>query len=181
MFCFLSCIFRKIRVFSVFSHRPGAMLFTDVIFATMDYWKFPAAILVIGRRSGNRRLRFLSWQEHLFPHCFGTFFISSFPFHFVLSENNLTIILTWLLEKMVNAHICSASLWTASEFSAEITQRTIQKLTLRQLEVTRLTHMPPKTQKWAYSGLENKQTANMARNIYDQLKCFYFIFSMLKI
>ena len=39
---------------------------------------------------GNKRLhygglRFVSRQEHLFPHCFGTFSISSFPFHFVLS------------------------------------------------------------------------------------------------
>ena len=154
--------FRKIRVFSVFSHRPGAVLFTDVIFATMGYWKFPAAILVIGRRSGKRRLRCLSWQEHLFPHCFGTFSISSFPFHFVLSENNPTIILTWLLEKMVNAHICSASLWTASEFSAETTQNTIQKLTLQQLEATRLTHkyLWPFEKEKVFEYAENLDTQN---------------------
>ena len=41
----------------------------------------------------------VSQQEHLFPHYFGTFPISSFPFHFVLSENNLKVILTQLPEK----------------------------------------------------------------------------------
>jgi len=33
-----------------------------------------------------------------FPHCFGTFSISSFLFHFVLSENNLKIISAQLPE-----------------------------------------------------------------------------------
>ena len=56
------------RVFSVFSHRPGR----------------GAAILAVCRRFGNRRLhyarfRFVSRQEHLFPHCFGTFSVNSFP------------------------------------------------------------------------------------------------------
>ena len=43
------------------------------------------------------------------------------------------------------------------EFSADATQNAIQKLTLWQLDVARLTHEPPKTKNWTYSGLENKQ------------------------
>ena len=43
-------------------------------------------------------LRFVSRREHLFPQCFGTFSISSFPFSF-FSENNLKIVSTWLPEK----------------------------------------------------------------------------------
>ena len=52
-------------------------------------------------------LRFVSLQEHLFPHCVGTFSISSFPFHFLLSENNLKIISTWLPEKWQMLVLCS--------------------------------------------------------------------------
>ena len=86
-------ILRNIWFFSVFSHRPGAMLFIDVLFAAMGYWKVPAAILVACRWFGNGRLhcaglRFVFWQEHSFPHCFGTFSVSSSLFYFVLSENN---------------------------------------------------------------------------------------------
>ena len=74
----------------------------------MGYWKVWVAILVVCRCCANRRLnyaglRFVSQQEHLFPHCFGTFPISSFPFHFVLSENNQKIISTQASRKMVNA------------------------------------------------------------------------------
>ena len=79
-------------VFVVFNYRPGSALFIDLIFATTGYWKAQAAILVVCRRSGNRRLhyvrlRFVSPQEQLFPHCFDSFSISSFLFHFLLSEN----------------------------------------------------------------------------------------------
>ena len=38
-------------------------------------------------------------QEHLFPHCLGTFSISSFLFYFVLTENNLKIVSAQLPEK----------------------------------------------------------------------------------
>ena len=79
--------------FSVFSHSPGAVLFIYVTFAAIGYWEVRAAIMLECTRFGNRRLhcarlRFVSCQEHLFPHCSGTFYISSLPFHFVLSEIN---------------------------------------------------------------------------------------------
>ena len=78
-------------------------VFIVVASAAMDDW---AAILAVCRRFGNRRfhyarLRFVSPQEHLFLHCFGTFAISSFPFHFVLRENNFNT----ASRKMTNAHI----------------------------------------------------------------------------
>ena len=63
-----------------------------------------AAIPAACIRFGNRKLhyaglRFISWQEHLFPACFGTVSITSFLFHFVLTENSLKIISTQLLEE----------------------------------------------------------------------------------
>ena len=82
--------------------------------------------------------------------------VFSFLFHFVFSENNLKVIPTWLPEKMANKpHFELPEV----QFSAEATQSTIQKLTIRHWEVTRLTHVPLKTQNWAYSRLENKWTA----------------------
>ena len=77
-----SHVYTRIQVrahfFPYFQRRPGAV----------------AAILAVCRRPGNRRihyarLRFVYWQERLFPQCFGAFSISSFPFHFVPCENNL--------------------------------------------------------------------------------------------
>ena len=52
-----------------------------------------------------------------------------------------------------------ALLWIAWEFSAKTTESATQKLTLQQWQVVR--HGPPKTQNWAYSGLENKWTAKL--------------------
>ena len=70
------------------------------------------AIRAACKRPGNKKLhyaglRFLSRQEHLFPHCFGTFSVSSFPFHFVFNENNLKIISTRLPEKWQMLILCS--------------------------------------------------------------------------
>ena len=83
---------------SVFSHRPGIGV---------------VAILAVCRRFENRRIhytgfRFVSPQEHLFLHCFGIFFISSFLFYF-LSENNLKIVSTWLPEKWQRLILCSGN------------------------------------------------------------------------
>ena len=119
---------------SHFQRRPGTV----------------AAILAVCRRSGNRRLhyaglRFVYRQEHLFPQCFGTFSITSFPFHFVLSENNLKIISAQLPENGDCSYFAAeikASLWTAREVGAKITQSAIQKPTL--CLMTRLTPTPPK-------------------------------------
>ena len=74
--------FRKVTVSSVFSHGPGT-----VTSHTGSMWKI--------WRLHYAGLRFASWQEHLFPRCFGVFCISSFLSHFVLSENNLKMISTW--------------------------------------------------------------------------------------
>ena len=81
--------------FSVFSHRTWAVLFIDVIFAAVGYSKVGPAILVVCWkfvRLHYARLRFVSPQEHLYPHCFGTVSISSVPFHFFSqwksSQNN---------------------------------------------------------------------------------------------
>ena len=63
-----------------------------------------------------------------------------------------------------------ASLWIAQELSAETTQSAIQKLAVQHREVhiydTDLhlyidlhIYVPLKTQHWAYSRMENKQTA----------------------
>ena len=85
---FFVVAFKK-KLISVFSHRPRKELCFDV----MGYWKVWAAILVACRRFRKRRfhhprLRFVSRQEQLFLQSFGTLSISSFPFHFVPSENN---------------------------------------------------------------------------------------------
>ena len=48
-------------------------------------------------------------KEHLFPHCFGTVSISSFLFHFVLSESNQKTIPTWPPEKWRTFVLCSRS------------------------------------------------------------------------
>ena len=68
----------------------------DVVFAATGYLEVQPATLAVCRRFGNRRLhqaglRFVSQQEHLFRHYFGTLSISSFPRHFVLSENNFNM------------------------------------------------------------------------------------------
>ena len=55
----------------------------------------------------------------------------------------------------------------------------MQKLTLQQREVVRFTHVPPKTQNWAYSGLENKEPQNLSRNIYGRILSF-FLFAEIK-
>ena len=70
--------FRKVGVLSVFSHRPQA--------AKLAVCRFR------NRRLRYGRIRFVSRQEHLFPHSLFWHFISSFPFHFVLCQNNLKII-----------------------------------------------------------------------------------------
>ena len=86
-----------------------------------------------------------------FPHQF-------FPFHFVLSENNLKN-----GECLFFAAEIQASLWFDREFRAETMQSAIQKLTLWQWEVTSRTHVPPNTENWAYSALENNNTAKHVR------------------
>ena len=64
---------------------------------------------------GNKRLhygelRFVFQQEHLFPHCFGTFSISSFPFHFVLSEKKKKKkSSTWPPQKLQTLILCSGN------------------------------------------------------------------------
>ena len=73
---------RKVTASSVFSHGPGTV--TSHTGSMRKIWRLHYA-----------GLRFASWQEHLFPRCFGVFCISSFLSHFVLSENNLKIISTW--------------------------------------------------------------------------------------
>ena len=156
-------ILRKIRFFSVFSHRPGAILFNDVVFAAMGYWKVPAPILVACRwfGLGCAGLRFVSRQEHLFPHCFGTFSISSL-FYFVLSENNQRIISPWLQKNGKRSYFAAeiqASHWIAREFSAWTIQSTIRRLNLWQWEVVGLTHALLKTQNLSCSRLENRRSA----------------------
>ena len=80
---------------------------------------------------------------------------------------------------MGNAHTLQqkynlqASFWIVWEFSAETRQSAMQKLTLQQREVVRFTHVPPKTQNWAYSGLENKEPQNLSRNIYGRILSFF--------
>ena len=75
----------------------------------------------------------------------------------------------------------NALLWVAWEFSAETIQGAIQKPTLQQREVMRLTHILQKTQNWAYSGLENGQTTKQVRNIYDYQFLYFYIFLYTKI
>ena len=53
------------------------------------------------------------------------------------------------------------------------------KPTLEQREVTRLTHVPPKTKNWAYSGLKNKWNTKQVYNIYDHICLEIFVFSPL--
>ena len=84
---------------------------------------------------------------------FRSIFIS-FPFHFVLSENNFN---TGSRKNGECSLLCSGNTSPDNSVS-RLHKRAKQKPILRQLEVMRLTHLPPKTQNWGYSGLENKQT-----------------------
>ena len=62
------------------------------------------------KSSGNyARLRFVSRQEYLSPCCFGTFSISSFLFHFVLSENIPHKMSTLLPEKWQTLVLCNGN------------------------------------------------------------------------
>ena len=104
-------------------------------------------MLVVCRWCANRRLhyaglRFVTQQEYLFPHYFGTFPISSFPFHFVLSENNLKVILTQLPEKWWTLVLCSRN--------------------------TSLTLRCPRIQSWDYTthGTQTNITAGRGRKTY---------------
>ena len=122
------------------------MLFIYVTFAAIGYWEVRAAIMLECTRFGNRRLhcarlRFVSCQEHLFPHCSGTFYISSLPFHFVLSEINFHT----ASKKMADTHTLQwiyKPRFELPENSVLRLHSTIQKLTLWQREVARLAHEP---------------------------------------
>ena len=157
--------------FSVFSHRTWAVLFIDVIFAAVGYWKVGPAILVVCWkfvRLHYARLRFVSPQEHLYPHCFGTVSISSAPFHFFLSENHLKTILTRFPQKLQTLVLCSGNTsltfkWLGIQYW-DYTKRNTK--TDSGSERLRLTQVLLKTQNRAYSGQENK-LQNGSRNIYD--------------
>ena len=133
-----------------------------VFLEKFEYFHRPGpgvAILAVCRRFGNRRLhhaclRFVSQQEHLFPHCFGNFY-------FVLSENNLKIISTWLPEKWQMLIHCSWDTMVNACF--ELPQNSVPRVHKTQYRNGHYggkrsqdlhVYVPPK-----YSGLENKQTA----------------------
>ena len=89
----------EVTIMAVFTVFTGTEVTIMAVFTETE-----ATIMAVFAQFGNERLyyarlRFVSWQEHLFPHCFGTFIIRSFSFNFVLSENNLKIISTQLPEK----------------------------------------------------------------------------------
>ena len=79
-------------------------------------------------------------------------------------------ILTWIPEKngecLFFATEIQTLLWTAREFSAKTTQSTIQKPTLWQWKVARITHAPPKTGHITRIGKQTKPQ-NTSRNIND--------------
>ena len=128
----------------------------------MGYSKVQAAIPVC-RWFGNRRLHyarlwFVSRQEHLFPHCFGTFSISSFLSDFVLSENNLKTILTRLPEKWWMLILCNRN--TSPALNCQRIQ--CQDYTKHNTETDTMALKGCKnytctTKNWVYFGLENKQ------------------------
>ena len=95
---------------------------------------------------------------HLFPYCFGTFFISSFLFYFVLtlSENNLNRISTQLAGKMVNAHTLQQRTSLTLNWPRIECQDHTKHSAEADTTTARLTHVPPKTQYWAYYRLQNK-------------------------
>ena len=72
-----------------------------------------------------------------------------------------------------------ASLWIAHESSAEMTQSTMQKPTLQQWEVLRLTHVQLKIRNWAYSGLRNKWATRQSQK-YLCFSFFLFLFCIWK-
>ena len=86
-----------------------------------QYWQYAEDLET---EDSTIRLRSASWQEHLFRRCFGTFSISSFLFHVIFSENNLSIISPWLSEKWQCSYFAAeiqALLWIVRAFSAETT------------------------------------------------------------
>ena len=116
------------------------------------------------------------WVRKEWPMCNRAITVS------LLGENNLKIISTRLPEKWQMLVLCSGNTSLAlncQKFSAETTQSSIQKPTMWQWEVARLTHAPLKTQDWAYSGLENKQTAKYVykifMTIFSPLLCCIFV------
>ena len=141
----------------------------------MGYWKVWAAVLVLCRWFRNRRLhyaglRFVSQQEHLFLHNFGTFSISSFLFHFLLSENNLTTISTQLPESWWMLVLCSGNPTLILNFLRIKCQDYIKHNT----KADTMTHAPLKTQNCSYFRLENKPAQNRSRNIYIFFSSSYF-------
>ena len=122
--------------------------------------------------------RFVSRQEHLFPDCFGTFCISSFPISFLFS---VKIISTRLLEKTVNTHTlqwkykCHAKFELSKNSMLRQHKAQYRNRHYSSKRLWDLHNMQPKTHNGAYSGLENKPQ-NMSRNIYN-----FFLVCMLKI
>ena len=154
---------------SYFSHRPEAVLFINVIFVDMGYWRVWAAILVVFRRFENRtlhyaRLRFLSSREHFFPHCFGTFSISSFP-------NNLKIISTWIPGKWRTLVLGSRNASLALNFPTlcqDNTKRNTETdTTAARDRTTYMCHRKPRT-----GHIPEWKTQKMSRKIYE---FFFFV------
>ena len=66
---------------------------------------------------------------------------------------------------MVNAHALQQKYKSCFELPKNSVPKHNTKTEIQQRQVVKLTHMPLKTLKWAYSGLENK-LQNASRNIY---------------
>ena len=102
-------------------------------------------------------------------------------FRFILFS--VKIISTWLLEisKMVNTHSLQQKYKPHFEFPRNSVPR-LHKVDYRNWHYgsrgrgARLTYVPLKTPNWAYSGLENKQTASLEifTIVFLLLKCLYF-------
>ena len=129
-------------------------------------------------------LRLVSWQKHLFPHCFGTFAIGSFflfLFHFVLSQKKSENSFNIAFRKRVRAHTLRKKYKPCFELPEnsmlKTTQSAIQKLTLWRREVMRHVHVLLKTQTWA--------NRNRSRNIYDHFRCasssLYFCILLIEV
>ena len=133
----------QFTVFSVCSRRPGAGI----------------AVLAVCTRFGNRKLHYARLRfefQPLLAHCFGTFSISSFPFIFFF----------WKLfqhrfqknGKYLNFAAEYEPRFELPENSVPVLHKAQHRNTLRQQDL-HVIFMPPKTQNWAYPGLENKGTA----------------------
>ena len=149
--------YRKVRVFSVLGHKPGAELFINAVFAATGKLTTHSPNSSTGsmqkiwkHKAPQCRAQIYSLTGtlgHLVTHYFGTFSISSFPCYFLLSEINFNM----ASRKIVDTDTLQQKYKPHFELPKNSVLR-LQKAEYRSWHngSERLWDVPPKTQNWAY-------------------------------